>query len=452
VRRIVIILALLSSAHSLLGQIETTQFFMTTLPQIVDSNPAFRPKFNYAIGIPGSRFSASYTNNGFTYNDAIRLENGKRIFDVVKWQESLPEKTYIANASSADLLRVGAKVGEHGYFWIVSSAKAMTQLMFPKDIAVLLSKGNAAYVGQTAALAPAAHGMTYWETGVGLSVAPIPKLRIGGKIKRIYGAQSVHTEKSELLLTVDEDYAMTLAADLHVKTSGVQDPSDVFGDYLKNSGWGVDMGATLQVLPRISVAASLVDIGYINWRNNVYDYTLNKSTAKFTFSGLDVQDLLNGNTDDFEQQLDSLGEAFTPEEKQGAEYSMALPAKMYLSGAFDINQTFTLGGLFFTERFNGRTGTGWTTSLNMNVGKWMTTSVSYTVSNRSVNNLGVGLALKFGPVQLYAVGDNVLGMPMSYLKTGYLNNYINSSKVINGRFGLNFTWGWKKAGEDEDDE
>jgi hypothetical protein len=429
----------------LFGQIETTQYFMNTLPQVVDSNPAFLPKFSYAIGLPFSRVSANYANNGFAYNDAIRLENGKRVFDVARWTAALPEKTYVTSASQVDLFRLGIKVGANVYVSLHSSAREATQAMFPKDIAVLLAGGTAAYVGKTASLAPHFDGMTFWETGVGISAAPTEKLRLGFKLKKVYGAHALKTEKAELLLSVGDNYEMNLSADAHIMTSGLQDSTFNFRNYLSNSGWSGDLGFTYQLLPKLTLAASVVDIGYIKWRNNLVDYKINKDEASYSFSGFEMQDLLEGNTSAFEQQLDSLMEDFKPQESAGTAFSMMLPAKFYASISYNLMESFTVGGLFIAENYNGHTGMGWTTSLNKNFGRWLSTSISYTVSHRSYNNLGAGIALKLGPLQVYAVGDNVVGLPVTYFKTGNINAHMNKAHLFNGRAGINFVWGWKKG-------
>src|SRR4051812_13111136 len=100
----------LAAVGSSLAQVETTQYFMNSLPQVVEGNPAFMPKYSFALGLPLSRISLMYTNNGFCYNDVVRLENGKRIVDLAHWQSVLPEKTYAVTATQADLFRLGLRL------------------------------------------------------------------------------------------------------------------------------------------------------------------------------------------------------------------------------------------------------------------------------------------------------------------------------------------------------
>src|SRR5215213_9886557 len=89
-------LVLLIAGH-LNAQIETTSYFMSSLPQSVISNPAFVPKYKFSLTL-GTSFMAGYSNSGFNYNDLVKRENGKIIVDVSKWAGHLPKKTNITTA------------------------------------------------------------------------------------------------------------------------------------------------------------------------------------------------------------------------------------------------------------------------------------------------------------------------------------------------------------------
>lgn len=217
------------------------------------------------------------------------------------------------------------------------------------------------------------------------------------------------------------------------------------GDYLRNNGWGVDLGATYRVMDRLTVGASLVDIGYVKWTNNTYQYTLDPAKAKYTFQGVDINQVVNNNTNYINAQGDSIQAKFKMTETPMGAYTTMLPAKMYLSGKFDIKDNLSVGALFFSESFRGRYASGLTASLNKNFGKILSTSVSYTVSNRSYNNLGLGISLNVSPVQFYIVGDNLLRAPVSLIASQNLNSYINSSQLLTVRAGLNFVFGWDKG-------
>jgi hypothetical protein len=157
---------------------------------------------------------------------------------------------------------------------------------------------------------------------------------------------------------------------------------------------------------------------------------------------VDVSKLMEGHSNYGKSLGDSIQAKFKPEEKQGSSYSTALPAKAFASADYMVVRNFHVGGVLYAERFNGRTFTGMTLGANKHFGKVLSTTVSYTVSNRSFNNLGAGLSLNLAPIQIYVVGDNLLRMPLSVIAHQNMNEFINKTQVFTLRAGINFVWGW----------
>lgn len=90
---------------------------------------------------------------------------------------------------------------------------------------------------------------------------------------------------------------------------------------------------------------------------------------------------------------------------------------------------------------------GFTASINKEFGRRVGTSLSYTITNNSFNNIGAGLSLNFAPIQIYFVGDNILRMPLSLMAGKNLNPYVNSLQYFNFRMGINFIFGRDKVQE-----
>jgi hypothetical protein len=153
-----------------------------------------------------------------------------------------------------------------------------------------------------------------------------------------------------------------------------------------------------------------------------------------------------------EDQIDSIKNNFKPVEKQTSAFKTPLPSKMYLSGSFEVTKSFTAGAILFAEKFHGRFGPGLALAMNKNFGKVLSTSVSYTLSNRSFNNFGAGFSLNLAPIQIFVVGDNLLNLPVVLAAKQELNPYLNTTQVFNVRVGLNFVWGWTKNTDQKDTE
>jgi hypothetical protein len=450
---IIIIGIFIFCSFTTLAQVEGTLHYMNSLPQVVVNNPAFVPKYKFSIGLPFSSLSMGYTNNGFSYNDLVTRKDGKANADLSKWIKNLPDKTYITPSLGLDVFRLGFRINSKLYVTANATAKTYSHFVLPKGLASVFIEGNAPYVGSTVSISPSAESISYLETAVGASYEITPKLRVGGRVKLLHGIASITTQSSDISIAVDENYYLTASANVDVKTSGINnftnsgyDVSKEWKNYLKNRGLAIDIGGTYRLLDKLTLNASLIDMGGIHWKNDLYRYSLDKSKATYTFSGINATDLINGTANDYmEAQMDSIKANFELQEGSLTSYRTPLPGKIFLGGNYQLVKNLNVGAVFFAEKFQGRFSPGWTASLNHHFLNAISTSLSYTMSNRSYNNIGAGLSFNMAPIQLYVVGDNLLRLPGSLILHKNVNNYVNSAQVINIRMGLNFVIGWDKG-------
>ena len=430
------------------AQTESTLYFMNSLPQVVTNNPAFVPKYKFSLGLPGiSSVGMGYYNNGFSYNNLISKSDGVIKADLSKWVRSLAAKNYITTTSQVDVLRFGFRINPKLYIQANMTVYEYARLQIPKGFTSLFVNGTAPLVGTSTHFSPQAEGLAYLESAIGAAYSIDEKLTVGARLKYIYGIANVTTVSSDVNVNVGSDYQLSTSADLNLKTSGIRDNGKDLGNFRSNTGYGIDLGATYKLTNKLTLAASIVDLGKITWRNNPYGYTLDKSTANYSFSGIDLKEVINGNNNNLQVQADSIQNRYKPRENVVGSYKTGLPGKMFISGNYDLMKNLHVGAVFFTEKFRGRVSSGVSASLIKHFGKWMSTSLSYSVSNRSYNNIGAGLSFNLAPFQLYIAGDNLLRLPGSLIATGHINSYLNSTQVFNLRFGLNLVWGWDKGKE-----
>jgi hypothetical protein len=441
------------SANVLLAQTESTLYFMNSLPQVVDVNPAIMPRYRMSIGLPiVSSMGQTYSNNGFTYNDMVSEVDGVKQADLAKWSESLPEKNYVALAAQTDLLRFGYRVSPKVYLMTNVSVKGYNRTMLPKALATLFVDGTSQLVGSYSETSPEEEAITYLEASLGMAYAIKPDFTVGGRIKYLNGLNNVTTESSSLLIEVDNNYRIRATGKADVRTSGIYNLGregynmlDHIGDYMQNTGWALDLGGTYKFADKLTLGFSVIDLGFISWKNDTHQYSLDPSRATYTFSGFDMNQVLDDKSGYLAAQADSIQAKFTMDEAPRDGYTTMLPTKMYLSGNYEIVKNFSLGALFFSEQFKGRSAAGFTAAANKTFGKWLTTSLTYTVSNRSYNNIGLGMSFNFAPVQIYVVGDNLVRAPVSLIANQTLNAYLNSSQIITVRAGINLVFGWDKG-------
>ncbi|MDZ4715093.1 MAG: DUF5723 family protein [Cytophagales bacterium] len=430
------------------AQTEGTLYFMNSLPQVVEGNPAIMPRYKTSIGLPGiSSFGGVYANNGFSYNDFITKVDGVPKIKLSEWTKGLAEKNYVNVATFADLFRVGLRITPKWYVMASATVRQYNSTMIPKGLASLLVDGTASMIGTYSNTSPQQELTAFVQTGVGAAYMVNDKLTVGARFKYINGLANITTKTSSLIVEVDNNYQITLTGDARVNTSGIPASggnyslSDNLGN---NSGWGLDIGATYRFMEKLTLSASINDIGSITWKNNPKEYRLDPAKAKYVFSGFDITQLLDNNSDYLHQQLDSIKTKFDMKEGPTGSYTTSLPTKFYLGGTYSLKPNLSVGTLFFGETFGDRFSTGMTASLNKNFGKWVSTSLTYTASNRSYNNIGMGVSFNLSPVQIYFLGDNLLMAPVSLISGQNLNGYLNGSQLITLRAGINLVFGWDK--------
>ncbi len=452
-----LILLSLCVGQAAYAQTESTLYFMNSLPQVVEANPAIMPRYKLSIGLPGiSSVAGVYTNNGFSYNDLTSKVNGVTNADLSKWTQGLAEKNYVAAAGQVDLLRFGYRVKPNLYLMFSSTVKGYNSTMIEKGLAMLLVDGTSSFVNSYTNTSPEEEAISFMQTAIGAAYQINPKFTIGGRFKYINGITNVTTESSSLIIEVGDTYQITATGQATVRSSGISslgktgyDASAHIGDYFSNSGLGVDLGATYKFVDRLTIGASITDLGYITWKNDTQLYSLDPAKAKYTFAGFDINKLLNNDKGYLDAQKDSIQARFTMKETPSGSYTTSLPTKFYLSGNYELTNNFSVGALFFGEKFGSRFSTGMTAAVNKNFGKIVSTSLTYTVSNRSYNNIGLGVSFNVQPVQLYFVGDNLLMAPVSLAADQNLNSYLNSTQLLTLRAGLNIVFGWDKGSSRE---
>ncbi|MFH1320167.1 MAG: DUF5723 family protein [Bacteroidota bacterium] len=437
------------------SQQDLTLYNIHAIPQLRYTNPAFSPACKFHIGLPViSSIYLNLNHNGFVFADLVE----KRAFDSIYINmdnviNKLEETNYLSAAAQVDLLSFGFKV-KANYFFFNITEKVFIRFSYPKDLVKLFWKGNAVFIGETADFSGIDINATHYrEHGLGMSRDLNEKLTIGGKLKYLYGMENISSEISELsLYTAPNTYELTGKADLLINASGSFTDSLVAfetGDLLyknKNNGFAIDLGAAYKLNDKFSFSASLIDLGYIKWKTNVKNYTT--EDASFTFKGVDLNTFIGSSeTDPFGTIIDSLKSAYEVQESS-SEYKDGLTPRVYLGGAYKLNENNNIGLLLQGEIFRKSLYPSLTVSFNNQVGRWLSSSLSYSILNRSYNNIGLGLSLNLGFFQIYVVSDNLLYL----FNLVRVNNIIlpYKAKNVHLRTGINLTFGRKEKDRDKD--
>jgi hypothetical protein len=124
---------------------------------------------------------------------------------------------------------------------------------------------------------------------------------------------------------------------------------------------------------------------------------------------------------------------FEPTFKDGKKYTTMLPTTFYVGGEYVLNPKLQLGLLYRGEIFKKNYAQSGTIYLNAPVASWVSLHASYTIANRTFDNIGAGLTLRGGPLLWYFACDNVLGAIIPA-----------RARMTNIRMGLNFLFDYKQ--------
>jgi hypothetical protein len=201
-------------------------------------------------------------------------------------------------------------------------------------------------------------------------------------------------------------------------------------DLSQNHGYGFDLGLDFEPSRQLSLSASIVDLCWIKWQENVKNYISINPGSRFTFEGFDVNSFIsNGTFSDTVDILDTITSHFGLETTHDPYISHVNP-KLYLGGMWHFTRSNELGLLVRSDFTEEKVKPSITLNFTHNFGKLLTVNANYSFINRNYYNVGLGFVFRLGPVQLFALNDMVIAL----FEPQKARNY-------NIHFGLNFLFG-----------
>ena len=446
------------------------------IPQNHFMNPALKPASMFYIGPPVfSGMSVNFNNNFLKLTDF--LSRGDTInlwpppdFDLDQLAGSLRKNNTLSADANLPLLGLGFMIGPDLNIFIDIIDRIEVRTSFPKEIMKLYITGTDQFLNQTIDLSGLnIRAQFFREFGAGFSKNVTTKLRIGAKAKLLFGIGALNFDNRLMTLKVNDDLSQTISADASLEISGQTRLNDLKNDFsggnvwqiiksyvstpFSSTGFGIDIGAVYDFNKMISVSAAVVDLGFIKWKDDLKRYDASNT---FEFRGFSLSDVVNQTI-----SIDSLLQGIIDTVKNSfvgnanpPSYATYLPTILTIGANLNLFPALSLGVLSSTKFFSGQVNEALTFSANVYLGRAFSASVGYTVANYNYNNLGLGLAFKAGPVQLYFIADKI---PIKWSKfyTGNDNSGYNRVPVpenwnmMSLQLGLNISFG-KIAGKKAD--
>jgi hypothetical protein len=420
-------------------------------------NPTARAEHTLSIGFPMlSSLSVQAIHNGFVPNSVAYWDDQDTlVIDPKLLPGVLKEQSMVFAHAGIELLHVRFKV--HNWdFWFAARQVHDVSFFYPKDIFAFAIEGNAPKIGDRINFTPLGlNASVYREHTIGVSTETDHWI-FGGRLSLLQGIANAYLKSVDFSLSIEDDmYAHTFNADVTLKTTGLpvdfieSEDSDLltpefnldkFKDtnYLieyftrfRNPGFALSGGVAYKLDKRTTFTFSFSDVGFISWSDSTKHYNIK---GDFTFDGIDaLTDYLNNNQINVDTLVNEVLSSFDDNAYSGS-YTTWLPPKFYLTAQYKLAEKTQLGLQLYTV-VNRKVYPAFTAGISQGFGRYFNLMLSASYNQRTISNLGFGLVLKPGPVQIYMMADNYLTPLVDPL------TFTN----LNFRFGINLVFGRVKT-------
>ena len=430
-----------------------------------DMNPAFANSDNY-VSIPALGNVNVNVHGNFGYQDVI-MDNpmypntsDKKMTTFmnpyISASKALEGFSNGDNRIAGDvgiMLLSGGFSAFGGYNTIELSSKTSFGMSLPYELFEFAKNiGNKTYnIGDINV-----HAMSYAELALGHSRQINEKLRVGAKVKFLFGLGRADLKLQNMKADLAPNDKWTVSgqavADVSMKgfsyvteTDEYNDPDrgeydkvgdvDLDGFGLSGFGMAVDLGAVYQINEDWRVNAAVLDLCFISWSNNMQ--AVNRSDM-FEFGGFHDISVKDGSGVDIEDQTDKYGDQIADfinlkdNGDQGGR-TTGIGATINVGAEYNlpVYRKITFGALSSTRIKGAYTWTEGRLSANWTPLSWIDGGVSFAVNNFTAS---MGWVLNIHPkgYNFFIGMDHLLGkMSKEYIP-------LSSNASIN--LGMSITW------------
>lgn len=439
-----IILLFMSYVGNIHAQQNQPMFLMHQIPESNLLNPAIPIPCKWYIGVPVlSSIHLNYGNTFTTYNQLFKPStDGPRSVDIDGMIDQMHNRDYIGTEFHLQLLAVGYRYKNYSFMFTITEKNNIPVTM-PKKGVQFLWDGNTQFEGQDVGMKGSGMYLNHYrEYAVSASKYTRSGMYIGARAKLLFGKLNIATPKANLNFTTDATTFDLFFNDMVKINSSLPIIVDTLDNRIntisldesisvnelifnrKNPGVSFDLGIIYPYSDKLTLSASLLDLGFIWWRSN-----LNNVSAGGNFNFTGTIGSTGGSEDYFRSVASAVIDSLDMKLEQGNYLSM-LPLHFIAGADYKIANNIKAGvvfdGVVYSSRFNPSVTLMGQYQPAENVG----IMASYTIQYNSFSNVGLGLVIGRDPVQFYILSTNVIGM-VDLLNT----------RSINLRFGLNINFG-----------
>jgi outer membrane protein OmpA-like peptidoglycan-associated protein len=322
------------------------------------------------------------------------------------------------------------------YFSFAIQNSVSTNIGLPKDLLSLLYYGNAnstqTFNKDIVLSDLQLKSRTYTSLSASFTREFGEKLTIGIRGKYHVGLTDLSLERNNTTIKTDSgsenSYKITASTDYLLRGAGITRIEDLqsqlansttgsastnlltdFGQNLfKNpigSGFSIDLGADYKFNKKLSVSASILDLGSITWKE-ARSYS---QKGTFIFEGFNTDDPSTIDSAEFAQLQDSLNRVFEPKQDTINAYTTRLNPRFYIGMNYQLFKSGSIGLVGYGETWNGKFYPGASISYTQRLWRLMDLRVNYNIYRGNNQNVGAGIAVNLAPISIYMLSDNIMG-------------------------------------------
>lgn len=323
---------------------------------------------------------------------------------VDEWLESTPAQSKVYVGTDIQLMNAAFtfRRKEKPFLHIAVGARQRNELLFEfdKNLLALFYRGNAQFAGQSVSLPPRLNFMSWLDYHAGIATQIRPGFLNGGVIKpaitvrRLVGIAAFNMPQANIqMYTSPDGRYIDLSSQFQVNVAPGVDSSNISAgfdvsqtrNFLRTgngTGWGVDVGCSVELNKHFLFHAAVIDLGSIVYDDSSSVYT---ASGRVRYQGLEMSGLSNP-TFTNPLQTDSLIRIFDPQEK-AAPFTVRLPSKMIVGAQFQLGQDERNGVKYAAHTFSCFYVQGFSNALSATTKALF--NVGYSFSLKNILNVGV---------------------------------------------------------------
>ena len=259
-------------------------YLMHGIPQSNFMNPAVQIKCRWFLGIPAfSSIHMAYSNTAFTYMD---LTEGNS-WNLEQVEAQMHRVDLYGSELSVQLLALGHRYKSNYFSFSVDDRSHIYQTI-PGDLAATAIYGNYPSAGTyTGFNAFKTYGIYLRQYTLGASRVISRSLNVGIRLKLLFGKAGISTGRTDIGLSTDENnfdlladgnYQLNSSFPLTVEQDADGNITDIsineinYPSFLLNRGnpgLAMDLGIVYRYDPKLTLSASLLDVGGLFWRTEL---------------------------------------------------------------------------------------------------------------------------------------------------------------------------------------